>query len=204
MLLKCKKRGKDAEEVEIRVRGCHDLVATDARYHKSCLSVFYNVAKPWNFGKRGKENTKNVNVGRPEEEQKRCHFDQLCDWMEQEAEPYTVTELHRKMIGMADSESVYSCKWLKMKLKDKIQRSRLFAELNRKDVVCLKDMASLIINNAWYQAREKDADKDSERLIKTAAKLILSTYEQQKLTTIIPLRMKYLTPIFVKTCNQKP
>lgn len=164
VLLKCQKRGKEAEEVEVR-----DLVATDARYHKSCLSLFYNLAKPWTLGKYGKE------VGRPEEEEKRCHFDQLCDWMEYEAELYTVTELRSIMIGMVDSETVYTTKWLKTKLKDKYKDHIFFAELNGKsDVVCLKDTASLIINNAWYEAREKDAEKDSERIIKTAAKLILA------------------------------
>jgi hypothetical protein len=182
VLLKCQKRGKEAEEVEIRVRGCYDLVATDARYHKSCLSLFYNLAKPWTGGKYGKENIKSVKVGRPEEEQKRCHFEQLCEWMEYEAELYTVTELRNEMIGMVDSETVYTTKWLKKKLKDKYKDHIFFAELNGKsDVVCLKDTASLIINNAWYEAREKDAKKDSERIIKTAAKLILADIRTTKI-----------------------
>ena len=31
------------------------------------------------------------------------HFDQLCEWIEQEVECYTVKELHQKMIEIADS-----------------------------------------------------------------------------------------------------
>jgi len=182
VLLTCEKRGKKGDVIAIRVRGCHDLVATDARYHKSCLSIFHNLAKPLNIGNYRKENVQNVKVGRPEEEEKRLHFDRLCDWMEGEAELYTITELHSKMIEMAGSETVYGTKWLKTKLKDKYEDHIFFAELNGKsDVVCLKDTASLFINNTWYEAREEDADKDSERIIKTAAKLILSDIRSAKI-----------------------
>ena len=94
---------------------------------------------------------------------------------------YTLTELHNEIIGMVDSETVYTTKWLKKKLKDKYKDHIFFAELNGKsDVVCLKDTASLIINNAWYEAREKDAE-DSERIIKTAAKLILADIRTTKI-----------------------
>lgn len=120
--------------------------------------------------------------------------------MEYEAELYTVNGLRSKMIEMAGSETIYSAKWLKTKLKDKYKDHIFFAELNRKsDVVCLKDTASLIINNAWYDAREKDAEKDSERIIKRAAKLILSNMQ----TTKIQLKRKYLTLTFVRTCSQR-
>ena len=44
----------------------------------------------------------------------------------------------------------------------------------RPDVVCLKNFADLIVNNAWYEMREKDLKKESESIINTAAKLILS------------------------------
>ena len=44
----------------------------------------------------------------------------------------------------------------------------------RSDMVCLKNFADLIVNNVWYEMREKDFKKESESIINTAAKLILS------------------------------
>ena len=41
-------------------------------------------------------------------------------------------------------------------------------------MVCLKNFADLIVNNTWYEMREKDLKKESESIINTAAKLILS------------------------------
>ena len=50
-----------------------------------------------------------------------------------------------------------------------------FAEMKGKsDVVCLKNLADLIVNSLWHEKREKGWAKESERMINTAAKLILS------------------------------
>ena len=67
------------------------------------------------------------------------HFEQLCEWMEQEAECYTVKEFHEKMIQLADSPTVYTTKWLKRKIIEKYEQHVFFAEMKgRSDVVCLK------------------------------------------------------------------
>ena len=90
-----------------------------------------------------------VKKRRPIEDEKKFHFDQLCDWIEQEAECYTVKELHEKMITIANSETVYSIKWLKSKIKHRYKDHVFFAELRGKsDIECFKDLASLIINNS--------------------------------------------------------
>ena len=36
-------------------------------------------------------------------------------------------------------------------------------------MVCLKNFADLIVNNTWYEMREKDLKKESESIINTAA-----------------------------------
>ena len=88
---------------------------------------------------------------------------------------YTVKELNEKMIDLADFPTVYTTKWLKRKIIEKYDQNVFFAEMKgRSDVVCLKIFADLIVNNAWYEMREKDLKKESERIINTAAKLILS------------------------------
>ena len=119
-------------------------------------------------------------------DEKLAVFEKLCDWVEGEAECYTVKELHLKMMEQSGSEDVYavyaySYKWLKKKLIEKYKDHIFFAEIQGKsDVVCLKDIASLIVNNNWYMNREKDMAKESERIIITAAKLVLSDIRTQE------------------------
>ena len=89
----------------------------------------------------GKNKFKGVS-GRPTENEKQSHFEQLCQWMEQEAKCYTVKELHEKMIELADSPAVYTTKWLKRNIIEKYYQHVFFAEIKgRSDVVCLKDFA---------------------------------------------------------------
>ena len=79
------------------------------------------------------------------------------------------------MVEIADSATVYTTKWMKRKIIEKYDQHVFFAEMKgRYDMVCLKNFADLIVNNAWYEMREKDLKKESERIINTAAKLILS------------------------------
>ena len=88
---------------------------------------------------------------------------------------YTVKELNEKMIDLADFPTVYTTKWLKRKIIEKYDQHVFFAEMKgRSDMICLKNFADLIVNNAWYEMREKDLKKESESIINTAAKLILS------------------------------
>ena len=66
----------------------------------------------------------------------------------------------------------------KKKLIEKYDDHVFFAEMKEKsDVVCLKSLADLNVNNSCYETREKDLAKESERIINTAAKLILSDIE---------------------------
>ena len=46
------------------------------------------------------------------------------------------------------------------------------------DIVCLHNLADLIVNSLWYEKREKALAKESEGIINTAAKLILSAIDQ--------------------------
>ena len=79
------------------------------------------------------------------------------------------------MVEIADSATVYTTKWMKRKIIEKYDQHVFFAEMKgRSDMICLKNFADLIVNNAWYEMREKDLKKESESIINTAAKLILS------------------------------
>ena len=82
---------------------------------------------------------------------------------------------------------------MKRKIIEKYDQHVFFAEMKRRsDVVCLKNFVDLIVNNAWYEMREKDLKKESERIINTAEKLILSDIRSINLESDIPWRMKYL------------
>ena len=152
VLLACQKKDdKIGEEVALRVGACNDLVAVEARYHTSCRVTFFNLLRQFHPG------AVTVKKGRPAEDEKVYYFDQLCEWMEQEAECYTIKELHTRMMEIANCETVYSTKWLKRKLMDRYEEHVFFAELKgRSNVVCLKNLADLIVNSSWYENREKD------------------------------------------------
>ena len=92
VLFSCQKRSDQINKVALRVRSCNDLVAIEARYHTTCRIKFMNPKKAFYPGEK---NAKNL-TGKPAENEKLLHFDQLREWIEQEAECYTVKELHQK------------------------------------------------------------------------------------------------------------
>ena len=69
----------------------------------------------------------------------------------------------------------------------------------KSDVVCLKSLADLNVNNSWYETREKDLAKESERIINTAANLILSEIRSMNLESDIYLTENEISDI--KTCE---
>ena len=85
------------------------------------------------------------------------------------------------MAEMAGNDSVYSLKRLKQKLQEKYKEKLYFAEIDgRANVVCFQDMVDFIVNEAWYEERERNKAKDAERIIITAAKLIMAEIREKK------------------------
>ena len=83
ILAVCSKRNDQlAKDVKERVINCVDLVQVEARYHDSCRSKF-------RVGTVNEKNDEETHRGRPLDEQKALWFEQICDWMESEAELYT-------------------------------------------------------------------------------------------------------------------
>ena len=73
------------------------------------------------------------------------------------------------IIRASDESKVYSVQSLKQKLSDHI----FFGEhKGQRDIVCLRDMASFIINSKWYKDHKENVCEESERIILAAAKLI--------------------------------
>ena len=108
----------------------------------------------------------------------------LCEWLEEEAELYTLVELHERMIDIAGSNDVYSVKRLKQKFQDKYKDFIFFAEIQgRKNVVCLRNMADFIINEKWYEAKKQVIQDKSERIIACAAKIIKAEIREMTFKT---------------------
>ena len=164
----CGKRGDTwASEVQNRLHGCIDLVAAEAIYHANCYSRFL-------LNKVQNASATSV-VGRPQDKEMLHWFKKLCEWLESnpDAELYTLTELHAKMVEISDGGEVYSLKRLKQKLHEHYEHFIFFAEVEgRGNVLCFKNMANSIINDKWYSERKKDTEKEIERIVIAAAQII--------------------------------
>ena len=162
----------DEQSVTImrRLSTCSDLPAVEARYHISCRKKL-DLASI--------STSTSTQRGRPPNQLQADNFEKLCQWFEKECESYTVTELLEQMKRFAndpsDSNQVYSRPtYLKKNLQEKYGDTVFFAEVSGKsDVVCFKNNASSILNDRWYENRKSNSEEESERIIKTAAKLIL-------------------------------
>ena len=102
-------------------------------------------------------------------------FDELCHWLELEGgtELYTLSELHDQLKELASGSEVYTIKRLKQRLIDHYKDVIFFAEVGgRHNVVCFRNMANYIINEKWYTNRRDTVEDETERIVKTAARLI--------------------------------
>ena len=117
-----------------------DLVAVEARYHFRYQKNF----KP----KLPKETTPR----RPIDKDWQFYFEELCSWLESEAEIHTVSEIHNQMAEIAGSEdTIYNWKWLKTKIKEKYGDHVMFtAEEGKSSKVCFSNMVDYLINDKWY------------------------------------------------------
>ena len=100
----------------------------------------------------------------------------LCIWLEvdSDAELHTLKELHDKMSSFAGEESVYSTKRLKQKLQERYGNKLYFSEVDGKpNVACFQGM----------EERRRDKEKDAERIVTTAAKVIMAEIRETKYDT---------------------
>lgn len=174
ILLECSKRIDSwSLQIQSRLNMCHDLVAAEAVYHKSCRGKFSKIKSSSHDDKSDFQPS--TSFGRPENPHMAARFVELCEWLENaDDELYTMTEVHEKLRSLSDlGEDVYSMKHLKRKLEEKYGDHVFFAEIRgRKNVLCLRNMASCIINDKWYNDRNGNIADDSTRIVATAAKLV--------------------------------
>ena len=104
------------------------------------------------------------------------------------------------------TENVYTTKYLKKKLQARYGDNVYFAEVKgRKNVTCFRNVCSFIISDKWYDERNKDPEKDSKRIVKMAAKLIVSEirsiqFDHDSYPSISEMQSSDTTPPFSTVC----
>ena len=93
-----------------------DLIAAEAKYHKSCRSSFENPLPKYS------------SKGRPKSNRKVDAFENTCQILEDDMELYTVKEFQELM--EKQSEEVYCIKMTKIKLKEKYGVYNLLVEVD--------------------------------------------------------------------------
>ena len=102
-----KKRNYDewGLRVQKHLHECHDLVAAEGCYHKTCYNNFRL--------QQGAYIREIKSPGIPVDTKKIANFEKLCEWLELEGE---LRELQDKLIEISQSEDVYDVNWIKNKL----------------------------------------------------------------------------------------
>ena len=145
-----------AEQVKRRVLDCLDLVAAEDRYHKICLDKFYLST-----------GINQVTPERPLESESLKHLNLVCEWLEGEAELYSLSEIFDKMIDISNGGNVYGKKWLKQKLKLRYKDNIFFSEIDGKSgVICFRHNANYLINEAWYSGKRSTPEEEAEEIIR--------------------------------------
>ena len=109
-------------------------------------------------------------------------FEKLCDWLNNQAELFTVKELLQKLCSISkNGEDIYSLKRMKQKLEAHYGETIFFTNLpGRSSTVCFKDTASEIINDKWYEDRKENL------------------YEEKSVQLQRSLKMKYIVQNFTQ------
>ena len=106
ILKMCGNRGDvEALTVKRRIMSCSDLVAAEGRYHKKCRDTF-------NLDSKSAKSIIIVDKkGRPQSIEQLENFNKLCEWLENEGELHSLSELFDKMkVPAKPSSNVYATK----------------------------------------------------------------------------------------------
>jgi hypothetical protein len=101
-------------------------------------------------------------------------FVDLCEYLESSEEcQFTLQDLYRRM-GNASESGCYGEKHLMRLLCAKYGPYVTIATLpGKSSLVCFSGRLSQILSDAWYTAKKKDTLKERERIVETAASIIL-------------------------------
>ncbi|CAH1102063.1 unnamed protein product [Psylliodes chrysocephalus] len=165
----CNERNDEwGNNVLVRVNSVKDLVASEARYHKSCYTLFNRHGS----NPKGKsnlcDNKSALNLT------KHNAFYQLCDFLENNYEcQYDIKELMAIMKEKSlDGEEVYSEKYVKMNLKSHYGDAICMTSKSGKWTIGFRGTASRILNDRWYKDKLKNNADERMRIVEAAAIII--------------------------------
>ena len=167
----CKCMGEAwAAEVELQLPGCI-VVAAEAEYHRQCRQNFYsnrsNPIKSKSDKKKAAEKHKDEHLHNG--------FIQLCAWLEQQIEAFTMKELEEKMKRLTESGKSYSSKWIGQKLTEHYQDLVYFvSKLGIATKVFFTDIANSTLSDAWYEERKNKIQEENLRVTSAVARLLLN------------------------------
>ena len=171
-----------AVDVRAKLQLISDLPAADAVYHGKCYSLFF-------AGRKHPSELRNEEGGRQDDISKMKSFLDMCEWFESEndeVELCSLVEMREYMLRKSgdDASLVYSMQSIKRKLQEHYGDHVFFGESQgRRDIVCLRNMASFLINKKWYDERKVNAVEENEKIITAAAKLIRSQIKEHEYST---------------------
>ena len=75
-------------------------------------------------------------------------FQKICEWLDEQTELNTLTELYDKTRCLSATDEIYSLNWMKKKLGEHHKDFIIFSdEIGRSNVVCFKDMTSATVSD---------------------------------------------------------
>jgi hypothetical protein len=88
-------------------------------------------------------------------------------------------------VEISESPDIYDVKIIKRKLIDRYGENIYFGTVcGRSDVVTFKDRAAYLLNDFWLKKRSLNTEEEESRIIKLAAKLILSSIRRHEFTNL--------------------
>ena len=148
------------DDVIHRISHAHDLVAAEAKYHRSCAQSFLH--------KRVKRAASTSKDQIREEA-----FGKLRAFLDDNDEcQYSIPELMEYMENFLNGDEGYSMKWFKQKLSDHYGDDITITNIKGKpSIVSLRESTYKVLNERWMS--DKVTADNKERIIDMAASIIL-------------------------------
>lgn len=135
-----------------------DLVAAEARYHKSCSKKYFarvSSSRP---------------QGRPEDDDITNCFDYICNYLEENENEcqFTLPEILKDFKGYIPTFKTLKARLIK-KYGDEII---VTDEKNQNQVICFRNTGYKILTNSWYDSKKSNPQEERLRVIEAAAAII--------------------------------
>jgi len=183
----CEQRGAEdewANTVSSRIAFAQDLPASDTQYHKQCDVNFRTMKNIPIACRSSSVSVQGSKDGKCEDTNRTQAFSKVILYLEEnDEEQITLTDLCNKMAEYMDEGEPYCERTMRRKLDGYFGENILITNIMRKkNVVTFRPTAEGILKNFSESPKERDADKEKERIIKAAALLLLADIKNLELS----------------------